>query len=242
MSSQRNILIRLPEYPRTRHLSHNPNAARNDLIASEKECSIIFENNNTYLECKIDGASAAIHYDENGIFTIRNRNNILSKGKTGHLRTPAKLQFAPIYNWAYDNLSKFEKLKELSGFNYSIFGEWLYALHGIHYDKLPSYFIPYDLYDWTNGQFLDTGKTRQFLSEAEFNLPPLLHQGRVLSWAIFDTLCQEQSPFSTTDRREGVYVKVSDGKYITHRFKIIRSGFIQGEHWSNKKLTKNRLK
>src|SRR5271170_6055123 len=97
----------LPDFPRTRHLAYNPNAHRSDLVASEAECKIIFESDNVELTTKIDGANVGICFYE-GNPVIRNRNNILHKGKTGHLRTPAQLQFASIYNWAYENLEKFE--------------------------------------------------------------------------------------------------------------------------------------
>lgn len=235
-----NILDILPDFPRIFHLPHNPNAQRSDLIASQDDVKVIFENDNTIVEEKIDAANSGIVFYENNP-VIRNRNNILNKGKTGHLRGPAKMQFASIYNWCYQNLDKFETLNNNLGFEVSVYGEWLYALHGIKYDKLPSYFIPYELYDWENRKFISTKITRAALQEAGFEVTPLLHEGRLPNWEIFDKFCAENSPFSTTDLREGVVVKVSDDKYLTHRFKMVRRGFIQGCHWNERALTKNKL-
>lgn len=230
----------LPDYPRTPHLHHNPNAQRLDLIASMEDCKIIFECDETYLEEKIDGASLGIcYFDSNPI--IRNRNNFLQKGKSGHLRTPAKLQFAYVWNWFYENIHKFEKLNELAGYEVSLYGEWLLALHSCKYNNLPEYFIAYDLYDWENNQFINTGLARSLLSQAGFNTPPLLHKGKVEKWSLFDDLCKELSVFSTTDIREGVYVKVCDEKYLKHRFKIVRKDFIQGEHWDKRAIHHNKL-
>ena len=111
----------LPDYPRTQHLHYKPNAQRLDSIASEKECAVIFENENTFVEEKVDGANCGICYYENNPI-IRNRSNILQKGKSGHLRTPAKIQFAPLWNWFYENSHKFVMLNDLCGFEASIYG------------------------------------------------------------------------------------------------------------------------
>ena len=230
----------LPEYPRTRHLCYKPNAQRLDLIADAKECEVILSNENTTIEEKVDGANCGISfYEDNPI--IRNRSNILQKGKSGHLRTPAKLQFAPIWNWFYENREKFEKLRDLCGYEPSIYGEWLYALHGIEYDALPGYFMAYDLYDWEKNYFVQTKQARQLLTDAGFIITPLLHSGKVPSYAFLEKFMEEKSLFSTTDKREGLYIKVCDDNQVTHRFKWVRHDFIQGCRWDERKLTKNRL-
>ena len=230
----------LPDFPRIFHLPYKPNAQRTDLIASEKDVQVIFDNDNVEVTEKVDGAnSGVIFYDGNPI--IRNRNHFLAKGKTGHLRGPAKMQFAPIYNWCYENRDKFETLNNILGFEVSIYGEWLLALHGIKYDKLPCYFIPYDLYDSESNQFLSTKIATKSLKEAGFDTTPVLHEGRLPNWEIFDTFCSEKSIFSSTDIREGVVVKISNDRYLTNRFKMVRQGFIQGCHWNERALTKNKL-
>lgn len=230
----------LPDYPRTFHLNYKPNAQRNDLICSEKECHVIFEAEHVVFEEKVDGASLAVHFDGNS-FIVRNRNNFLQKGKSGHLRTPAKLQFASVWNYLYDNLDKFSKLNKLLGCEVSLYGEWLLALHGVRYDKLPSYLIPYDIYDYTVGKYIDPLEARKYLIESGFTVTPLLHSGKIPNYEFLEKFMQEKSPFSTTDLREGIYIKISDGKYITHRFKWVRSDFIQGCHWSQRVLVKNKL-
>ena len=232
----------IPDFPRTRHLWYKPNAQRLDLIASEEECRVVFENDNTFVEEKVDGANCGISFYK-GQPIIRNRNHFLQKGKTGHVaRTAAKMQFASLFNWFYENLDKFEKLNELLGFEVSVYGEWLYALHGIKYDQLPSHFIAFDLYDWEKNKFIPTHQGRELLELSGLNLVPLLHKGKVPSWEFLEKFCQEKGQYSTTDKREGVYVKVASEDDITHRFKMVRTNFIQGCHWSNQKITKNLLK
>lgn len=227
----------LPDYPRTQHLPHQPNAQREDLIADEKDAAVIFSSPYVYVEEKVDGANCAFMVRD-GHPVIRNRNHILSKGY--FKATPAKMQFASIWNWYYNNHKLFERINELAGTEVGVYGEWLYALHGIRYDKLPSLFLPFDVYDPLQGEFLDPSKSRNLLEEAGFNLVPLLWQGNLQNYEQLERFCQEQSPYAS-ERREGVYVKVGDGKKVVARFKMVRKDFIQGGHWSKTQIRKNRI-
>lgn len=224
----------LPQYPRTVHLPWKPNAHRSDLIAKEKDCAFLFTNPNIYVEEKVDGANCGMAWVE-GQPVVRNRNHLLHKSHAA--KTAAKMQFGPLWNWFYENKHKFEKLEELTGM-VSVYGEWLFALHGLHYTKLPDLFLAYDLYSHDRHDYLDPGISRKALAEAGFYVVPLLHQGPFISWEAIEALTQQPSLY-TNDRREGVYVKVSDGKVITNRYKMVRHDFIQGEHWSDRGITKN---
>lgn len=229
--------ILLPDYPRTRHLPWKANAKRDDLIASEKEAKVIFESDNVFVEEKIDAASVGITIlDEQPV--IRNRNHILNKSFAA--KTPAKMQFASIWNWFYEHQEMFKDLFELAG-PVTLYGEWMWAVHGLEYDKLPAYFIPYDLFDHTDMHYKHTAFARQCLTNAGFATVPLLHQGKVQSYEQLEALANGPSPFTTLSPREGIYIKITDGKQIIQRFKMVRQDFIQGEHWSKKQIKRNRL-
>ncbi len=233
----------LPDYPRTLHLPHKANAQRDDLIAPEADVKEIFTNPNTYVEEKIDGANCGMmlvaERRDNVIPIIRNRNHILTKGY--NKGTPAKAQFSSVWNWFYDNQYKFEALNDLMGMYAGVYGEWMYALHGVKYDKLPALFVPFDVYDYVQGEFIDTGLGRDLLQQAGFEIVPLLHKGPIKDYEQLESLCQEPSPFAS-EKREGCYVKVTDGKKIVKRFKMVRHDFIQGCHWSDKSITRNGLR
>ena len=222
----------LPEFPRTLHLPHKPNTQHGDLVANEAD--VIFRNESIYVEEKVDGSSAGIaFFDDHPV--IRNRNHILKKGLVKD--TPAKKQFAPIWNWAHENQHKLEKAGELG---VTVYGEWMWAQHGMYYDQLPDWFIAYDLFDHTKMEFLDTALARHVLREIGFCLPPLLHVGQVESYEQLEEITLERSQFATEGLREGVYIKVSDGRKVAHRFKMVRQGFVQGGLWSEEKLKKNK--
>jgi ATP-dependent RNA circularization protein (DNA/RNA ligase family) len=228
----------LPEYPRTKHLCYRPNAQKLDVIALEDECNIIFENENTFVEEKIDAANSGMClYEGNPI--IRNRSHILNKAFTQR-RTAAKMQFASVFNWFYENMSKFEAANEALGFSPGIYGEWMYACHGLQYNKLPSLWIPYDVYDWQQNRFLPSKETRKVLTDAGFSMPKLIHSGKIESYDQIAAFCKEKAEWSN-EEREGIYIKVSDENKITHRFKMVRSGFVQGSKWDDNKITRNKL-
>jgi atypical dual specificity phosphatase len=227
----------LPSYPRTLHLPWKPNTQRGDLVASEKDVSMIFNYQHVYIEEKVDGSPAGIARVD-GHPMIRNRDHILRKGY--QKSTPAKMQFASIWNWFYSNEKKFEKLSDIYP-TASVYGEWMYAVHGMVYNKLPSLFIAYDLYDYTDQHFVRTDLARAALESAGFCVVPLLHKGPIEDYVQLETMTLQPSNYADAPR-EGIYVKVSEGKWVDYRFKMVRQGFVQGSMWSPSALQRNILK
>lgn len=225
----------LPDYPRTRHLPWNPNATRDDLVATEDECRIILGSDRVQVTEKVDGANVGMARGP----IIRNRNHILRKGHTA--RTAAKRQFSSIFNWYYEHLHLFDELDRLAP-NTSVFGEWLLARHSVAYDLLPSWFLAFDLYDYASRRFMDPIEARDILVAAGFEVVPELHTGPVGNPERLAAMLRERSPFSSTDMREGVYLKVGDGRWLTYRFKMVRRGFVAGSHFSTRaEIEKNGL-
>lgn len=226
----------IPDFPRTRHLPHKANTAKGDTIASKADCNAVFMSDLVTVEEKIDGANTGMCLFK-GNPIIRNRNHILNKAFTQR-KTAAKMQFASIHNWFYANMDKFEALNELLGFEAAVYGEWMFAVHGIQYTKLPEVWIPYDIFDWQAGKFVDTAHVRAALKEVGFWTPPLLYSGKVESWEQLEALCNQKSEWSD-EVREGIYVKVSSDRWVTDRFKMVRVGFSQGAKWSDDRITRN---
>ena len=227
--------VMLPQFPRTRHLPWQANAKRDDLIAAEAEAAIIFSSDRVSVEEKVDGSNAGMSILD-GQPAIRNHNHIIHKAYSGR-RTPAKLQFSSVWNWWYENRQLFEALDG----PYTVYGEWCVAQHGMAYDHLPSWFIAHTVYDYHAGNWLDTEIARSLLTSAGFATTPLLHWGSVQSYQQLEALANGPSQFAPNSLREGVYIKVSDGRYITHNFKMVRPGFEQGALWSDSKMTKNKI-
>ncbi len=234
----------LPEFPRTEHLPYRPNASKDDRVSSERDAQIILGNERVVIEEKVDAANSGMClYDGQPI--IRNRNHVLRKNYGGK-NTPAKKQFTAIWGWFYDNLSKFEAINKALGWEAAVYGEWMYYQHTIFYDKLPAYFVPYDIWDWEKKLFLPTPTTGVLLTQAGFRMPPLLHDtgsGTLKGYADLDRFMgrsawaaapELQSRPENADR-EGLYIKVYDDKQVTRRFKMVRQGYRPGESFGEKR-------
>ena len=226
----------LPEYPRTPHLPWKPNTERTDLVASEEDVKPLFERG-CYIQEKVDGANCGMALVE-GNAIIRNREFILCKGYKKD--TPAKQQFASVFTWFYQNKEKFERLNELEE-SVSVFGEWMIAQHGLVYDKLPAWFIAYDLYNYEVGEFLNPKIATAMLEEAGFATVPMLFQGRVESYEQLEALANGPSDFTTLGNREGIYLKFAPSMFVTQRFKMVRESFVRGANWSHEELKRNSL-
>ncbi|RDJ35000.1 MAG: hypothetical protein DWQ19_09200 [Crenarchaeota archaeon] len=227
----------LPDYPRTEHFPWKPNTSRDDLVASREEAAVVFISNDVEITEKVDGAQCAMALYE-GHPVIRNSNHILAKGYVKD--TPAKKQFASIFNWFYENKHKFEKLNELID-NVGVYGEWMVAQHGLEYDCLPDKFIAFDLYNYQTKEFVCSKIARQLMEESGFVTVPLLYYGRIYSYDQLEAWANESSPFTTRGKREGIYIKVNDKRWVKQRFKMVRQGFVQGSLWDHKKLKKNKF-
>lgn len=228
----------LPEFPRTHHLPWKPVATRDDLVVPEAEADVIFQNPHTVVQEKVDGANCGMALLD-GHPVIRSHQHILRKGFQKD--TPAKKQFAPIWTWFYKNRSKFEKLEVIAG-SVGVYGEWMVQQHGMVYDHLPDWFIAYDLYDYEQGKFLEPQAAIQCLVDAGFAVVPVLKVGVVESYEELEALAGGESPFAPGQQREGIYVKVSDGSWQTHRFKMIRQGFVQGSLLEDRQIKRNSLR
>jgi hypothetical protein len=220
----------LPEFPRMKHLPFKPNTVRGDLVATVDELNPNIEWGTLVIEEKVDGACVGMAFVD-GEPIIRNRNHILRKGYVKD--TPAKKQFASIWGWFYENKKKFQRLNDLGTF--SVYGEWMIQQHGMFYDRLPDWFIAYDLFDWEADGFLDSLVSRKYLEECGFSIAPLLHKTsfhKTLCLDHYETrlemLSNGKTDLASDSMREGVVVKISDGENQVCRFKMVRQGFVQG--------------
>lgn len=229
----------VPEYPRTRHVPHNPNMGVGDVCAFLKEAQVIFDCPTVSVSEKVDGANCGMALLNNEPI-IRNREHILRKGYVKD--TPAKKQFASVFNWFYENITKFKLINELYDGTLAVYGDWLLAQHGLEYDLLPAYFVTYDLYDPEAGQFIETQLARKLLKAAEFEVVPELHYGAIKDYDFLQEFLNQPSPFTTKGMREGIYLKLDNSKWVTDRFKMIRPGFVQGALWDANIIKKNQLK
>lgn len=230
----------LIKYPRTKHILGSRIQIGDDDLKKIPFNQI--EGKYVVLEEKIDGANCGISFSKEGELLLQSRGHFLTGGHR-------ERHFNLLKTWA----SRYsDELFMLLGSRYIMYGEWMYAKHTIYYDKLPHYFMEFDIYDKEKGVFLSTKQRQQLLK-----LYPFIKSVRVLYEGIIekpDTLTSLIGPSafisdhaasrlkeycikqnldfgkvkSETDLlgiMEGIYIKVEDEHTVTERYKYVRDSF-----------------
>lgn len=143
--------VNLKKYPRTPHLEGSRlQPGDEDLSQIPFSC---IQGKHLVVEEKVDGANSAISFDEDGTLLLQSRGHYLIGGYRERHYNLMK-QWAGIHQDAF-----FEVL----GTRYILYGEWLYAKHTVYYDKLPHYFLEFDIFDQQEEIFLSTARRHEML-------------------------------------------------------------------------------
>ncbi|MFO7689498.1 MAG: RNA ligase family protein [Cryobacterium sp.] len=136
--------------------------------------------------------------------------------------------------------SRTEDLFEHLTDRYILFGEWCYARHSVFYDRLPDWFLGFDVYDKQVGRFLSCEHRDTVFRATHIYKIPLIESG---IFALPD-LSKLMSQSKLSDRpSEGIYLRFDQGEWLAKRAKLVRPAFIQAveQHWSRSGIKANRL-
>ena len=228
------------KYPRTPHI------AGSRLQPGDQDLSAlpfaVLEAKELVVEEKIDGANAALSFDACGELRLQSRGHFLEGGAR-------ERQFDLFKTWA---LCHHRAFREALGTRYVMYGEWVYAKHTVFYDRLPHYFLEFDVLDRERELWLSTERRSELLSGLPVSSVPVLHTGPVGSraelaalirpshyksahWRASFTQACEQGGYpaargwrETDDSHlaEGLYVKWEDAERVLGRAKYIRPSFL----------------
>lgn len=229
------------KYPRTPHLQGS-RLQPGDEDLSQRPFSDI-AGKNVVLEEKIDGANSAISFTQKGELRLQSRGHFL----TGGYR---ERHYDLLKQWA---IVQQNKLYEVLGVRYIMYGEWMYAKHSIYYDMLPHYFMEFDVLDRQTSKFLDTPSRHEMLKNLPVCHVPVLASGKfnnldeVLKYLgdskyisenhikhlredaeklglDADQICRETDASRTM---EGIYIKIEKNGEVVNRMKFVRNTFLQ---------------
>ena len=230
---------KLYKYPRTKHIDGSKLQKGDEDLLKIKFSTIIKEY--LVVEEKIDGANAGISF-YNGELKLQSRGHFLTGGHR-------ERHFNLFKKWVNAFIVE---LYSVLGEKYIMYGEWMYAKHTIFYDKLPHYFLEFDVYDKENDKFLSTEKRKELLSSLVFlHSVPVIKEGyfknfneikdlvttslyKSKDWHInLKKICEERTlsydlAISQTDDSnlsEGLYIKVEKGDHVIERLKYVRQEF-----------------
>jgi hypothetical protein len=194
------------------------------------------------VEEKLDGANTGVSFDAAGRLWLQSRGHFLAGGAR-------EKHFDLFKRWAYAHA---DALRAALGHRYVVYGEWLYAKHTVFYDRLPHYFLEFDVLDSESGAFLSTERRRELLRGLPLVPVPVLRAGPLDDPAELTALVgrslykserwrdrlaevvaargldpepvwRETDP---SDLMEGLYVKVEERDRVVGRYKFIRASFL----------------
>lgn len=222
-------MINFVKFPVTPHIDipcdYN---VRNDKILSLSEMNELLSCSIT-VEEKIDGSNVGISFSKEGSILIQNRGN--------YLMPPYKGQWAPLGKWLDMHI---ETLFDFLSDRFILFGEWCYAKHSVVYNKLPDWFIAFDIFDLEAKRFYSVKRRTDILFNLKLYSVPIITQGHF-------TIDQLRNMFGRShfgdEICEGLYLRYDEDNWLHTRAKLVRTGFFQsiGEHWTKGKITKNVL-
>jgi len=238
------IKEKLIKYPRTAHLENS------GISKDDTDEVILFKdifNKFLVIEEKNDGANTGISFNKDCELLLQCRGHYLK----GRGDWPEFNQFKVWGNTYKDQL--FDILTD----KYIMYGEWMGTFHSVFYNKLPHYFMEFDIYDKKNKVFLSTSKRREILekSDVKINSVRVIKEGiftnkeDILSCVGVSKFVTENSPFilenilkdnkMTEDEinslmslnkdrlMEGLYIKWEEDGIIKGRYKFVRPNFVQ---------------
>lgn len=133
-------------------------------------------------------------------------------------------KFYGLREWIYDNYNKISEIP----LGWVVYGEWMRRQHNIPYDKLPDYFVGFDVFDGTvsNG-FLNVVDRAIFLRELGFDEVPFIYSGTDLGVEDIIRITEgfggvsNKSRFNSKEIIEGLIIRNDNGligKYVRREF------------------------
>lgn len=215
-------------FPHTPHLAALGEPPRADKVLSSRERSELLAGS-VIVEEKIDGANLGLSLGEHGRLRAQSRGHYLDR--------QAHPQFAPLAAWL---AARQERLAPALAGGRILFGEWCHAVHSTRYDRLPDWFLLFDVFDGRERRFWSTERRNALAPQLGLALVPELARGR-LTLASLTTLIGPSRVGSGP--AEGLYVRADEGAWCASRAKLVRPGFCQTtvEHWSRRPVVRNAL-
>lgn len=217
------------KFPSTPHLITLEGVeVRDDKVLSESERTD-FLKHELVIEEKVDGANLGISFDSEGSLFLQNRGS--------YIHLPGVGQWKKLDQWLNPKISAiFETIID----RYILFGEWCYAQHSVFYNRLPDWFLGFDLYDKQAKEFLSVRRRDGLFEQMGIHKVPQLSIGHYSFSKIQQLLAQSKI---SDEPAEGLYLRIDQGDWLLQRAKLVRSSFIQSvdEHWSRLAIKPNQL-
>lgn len=218
---------RFPQTPHLAWLGDEP--PRDDKLLDIDEVEELL-GGPVVVEEKVDGANLGFSTTEDGDLLAQNRGSYLTP-ETAHP------QFRALWQWLG---TRHLALVDALWPDRMLFGEWCYARHTVVYDRLPDWFLGFDVYDRGMAVFWDTARRDALLDQVGLSAVPRLEHGH----HDLEDLIALLGPSRLGPRRmEGLVVRRESAGQTVARAKLVSPDFTQAidTHWSSGRLVRNHL-
>lgn len=224
-------------FPRTRHLYNLGAATADDEVENDADGSLATTGSDmvTSLEKKIDGANMGIQVDtetETG-FQVQSRKRFLTADPGN--------EFKQVNKWVLDHREDLRKVllggdegEELLPGRYILYGEWMYAMHEIHYQNLPDIFVAFDMYDTEDDTFLSRMALNRKLGGTQIYQVAAVPLPTELNGQSLQDLVGTLTSAYYDGPAEGIYLRREKGDRLMDRAKIVRENFGRGNEGRSK--------
>jgi len=216
-------------FPNTPHLFWlGQGQPRDDKILSETETAALLQDE-VLIEEKLDGANLGISLDEQGELHAQNRGQYLPQPFSG--------QFSRLNSWLGQHG---ESLRQMLTPELILFGEWCAARHSLDYDRLPDWFLLFDVYDREAGKFWSLERRNRLAQELGINTVPLLKRARVTRDQLIQLLDDTRSQYRH-GKVEGIVIRCDSPLWCENRAKLVNREFVQTieDHWRSRAIEWN---
>jgi len=193
---------------------------------NKQKYDIEVEGNHNYY------AGAGLLVSNSNTCVIRHKDQIHLQRKGGLVGKSEHAQFQFFWHWAMR--MKWTELMSIPPGHW-IYGELMRCVHTVFYNKLPDWFIVFDVYSQKKQKFLTRQQVEEFCQKHKLHCVPLIGEGHYGLKDLFDTIPKE-SAFGNIV--EGIVVKKRTKKAYL-RGKIVKPEFLKHlgkhEHWMHQK-------
>lgn len=228
MTKENHIYFRFPPIPHIQWLGIGK--PRSDKLISFQNLEELLVGP-VIVEEKLDGANIG--------FSLNSQKTIQVQNRGAYLEQPFKGQFSRLNGW----LGQFKcRLESQLVDDLIAFGEWCAAKHTLKYDRLPDYFLLFDIYDKKERKFWSVSRRNEWAKQLGVHTTPIFGQGYYSVSELKDLLHNVKS-FYREGYPEGIIVRNDDALWNRERGKLIRAEFVQSieMHWRSKQIEWNEL-
>jgi len=217
-------------FPHTPHLAWlGEGQPRDDKVLAPHEIASLLAGE-IVVEEKIDGANVGLSVSADGDIVAQNRGGYLA-------RSHCHDQFRPLWPWL-DRHG--DALFDALGESLVLFGEWCYACHSVPYDRLPDWFLCFDVYDRGSQRFWSADRRDSLLGSMGIEPTPRVTRGRFTIRQLEGLI---GSSLVGTGDMEGLVVRSEVDGFVKARAKLVAAQFTQqiDSHWSGRPVRPNSL-